>query len=80
MSKEWTRAQWAEWHKLVEWSHKAGDEGAKKLLDDAGMPQRTLPCHVVFNVQDAVAFALRRGAIRMLNQLNGIEESEGGRY
>ena len=66
----WTKEQWKAWLELVEWSRRAGDEGAKKLLENAGMPQETLRSSQVFNVQDDVAYALRRGAIRMLNQLN----------
>lgn len=75
--KEWTKDQTTAYYELVEWSRKAGQEGAKKLLSNIGQPQETCSCLTVFNVQDDVAFALRRGAIRILNQLNGINDTGG---
>jgi len=67
----WTAEQHKAWFELVEWSEKVSREGAKKLLEHAGMHQETLRSSQVFNVQDDVAQAIRRGAIRILNQLNG---------
>ena len=67
----WTKEQWKAWIELVDWSYKAGRDGAEKLLSNAGMPQETLTSLQVFNVQDDIGYAIRRGAIRILNELNG---------
>lgn len=63
---EWTKEQWQTWSELVDWSHKAGREGAKKLIEHAGL-SRQLSSGAIFNIQDDVAYAIRRGAIRFLN-------------
>lgn len=76
MPKEWTPEQWKKWHELVEWSHKAAVVGTKKLLSNAGIKIETLTSLAVFNIEDDVAHAIRRGAIRILNELNGVKEDE----
>jgi hypothetical protein len=68
---KWTEEQHKAYYELVEWSHKVGREGAKKLLYNIGMPEGTYSFGTFCNVEEAVAFAIRRGAIRILNQING---------
>jgi hypothetical protein len=73
MSVRWTKEQWTEWLELVEWSHRASRQAADKLIRDAGLTG--LSSGQVFNIQDVLGEAIRRGAIRLLNELNDIEET-----
>jgi hypothetical protein len=41
----------------------------------AGISQETLASLAVFNIQDDIAYAIRRGASRILNQLNDMQDS-----
>ena len=76
MSKEWSREQWQAWHRTVDWSHRTHVFArTDKMLRDAGIDSRKLTCGQQFSLQDSISEAIRRGAIRLLNELNGIEET-----
>ena len=65
----WTDKHWQTWSELGDWSHKVAQVGAEKLIEHAGLSGQ-LSSGAIFNIQDDVAYAIRRGAIRLLNELN----------
>lgn len=66
---KWTNEQWQAYYRVVEWSHSTMIfEAAKKVLSDAGIPMESLTSGQIFNIQDGIAYAIRRGAIRVINE------------
>ena len=66
---EWTREQWQAYHRVGDWSHSTMIyRAAEKVLSDMGIPIKSLTSLQVFNLQDDIAYAIRRGAIRVLNE------------
>lgn len=76
---EWPKEQRREWIELVGWSHSSMIyDAARKLLSNAGIPIESLTPLQVFNIQDDIAYAIRRGAIRILNQIN--KQNDSGEF
>lgn len=66
---KWTQEQWRAYHRVVEWSHSSMIfRAAEELLRNAGIPIETLTSSQQFNVQDTLGKAIRRGAIRVINE------------
>ena len=75
----WSDKQWQAYHNVVQWSQSSASyEGVKKLLSDAGIPIKSLTSLKIFNIQNSIAYAIRRGAIRVLNE--EINDSDLGEY
>jgi hypothetical protein len=75
----WTREQWQAYHRTCDWSESSMIyHAAEKVLSDMGIPIKSLTSLQVFNLQDSIAYAIRRGAIRVINEEHN--ESDSGDF